>query len=85
MHQEQYPHGRFVKVKDPQVCGRYHCWVKLGGEMELMTVQVKNLYKAPYGNGRTTMYADVFGYGFKGSVQASKLKVLKTGKSDKNC
>jgi hypothetical protein len=65
--------GRLVKAKQPEVNKRYQCWVKIGGDMELLTVQVKRLYRAPYGNGRTTLYADVFGYGFSGTVQAKKL------------
>jgi len=65
--------GRFVKVKNSEINHRYQCWVKIGGEYELITVQVKKLYVAPYGNGRTSLYADVFGFGYRGTVQAKKL------------
>ena len=64
---------RLVTAKHPKVNKRYQCWCKVGGEMELLTVQVKKVYRAPYGNGRTSLYADVFGYGVSGTVQAKKL------------
>lgn len=38
--------GRLVKAKQPEVNKRYQCWVKIGGDMELLTVQVKRLYRA---------------------------------------
>jgi hypothetical protein len=77
--------GRLVKVKQPEVNRRYQYWAKVGCDMELITVQVKRIYHAPYGNGRTSLYADVFGYGFKGSVQVSKLKELKQEKVVSAC
>ena len=41
-----------------------------------MTVQVKRPpYEVTFKDDRKVMYVDVFGYGFRGSVQAKKLLV----------
>jgi hypothetical protein len=62
-----------VPVKHPEVGQKYFYKAKVGGVRKIVDVQVKRPYRAPYGNGRTTLYADVFGYGFRGAVQARKL------------
>jgi|GEM_PF-6447467 len=62
-----------VQVRNPEIGGKYFYRAKIGGERKIVDVQVKRLFRAPYGNGRTSLYADVFGYGFSGTVQAKKL------------
>ncbi len=53
---------------------RYYCRVKIGGEMRLIEVMARTTaYAKNYGKGRQTLYVDVFGYGWSGTIQAKKL------------
>lgn len=56
---------------------RYRYHAKIGGEMQLIEVMAKtSAYPKDYGKGRQTLYVDVFGYGWAGTVQAKKLLVV---------
>jgi len=65
-----------ISAKNVEVGKRYFYRAKIGGERKVMTVQVKRPpYEVTFKDDRKVMYVDVFGYGFRGSVQAKKLLV----------
>lgn len=49
---------------------KYFLWVKLGGEFKLKDVMVTAVYKT----GKKSHHADVFGYGFRRTVNVKKLR-----------
>ncbi len=49
---------------------RFQLWAKVGGDMQLVTVQAKDI---PYRKGKSSIYIDVFGYGVRTSVNVKKL------------
>lgn len=50
---------------------RLHLWAKVGGEMQLINVVASG---EPYQRGKKSIYVDVFGYDFRGSVNVKKLR-----------
>ena len=75
---------RLVPVASPAPGMRCLYRAKVGGEAQLITVCVKRVFRAPCGKGRTSLYADVHGYGFRGHVQTKKLlKQEKMGETPK--
>lgn len=56
--------------------GKYFYRAKIGGERKLVDVQVKRgPFPKQFKDGRTSLYAYVYGYGFCGDVQITKLLV----------
>jgi len=53
---------------------RLHLWAKVGGDMRLVDVVAAS---APYTKGKKSVYIDVFGYDFRGSVNVKKLRKIK--------
>lgn len=49
---------------------KYFLWVKLGGELKLKDVMVTAVYQT----GKKSHHADVFGYGFRRTVNVKKLR-----------
>lgn len=55
----------------------YHTWQKVGGKMSLINVQIRGApYPKVFSDGKIAAYADVYGYGFRGSVNVLKLKIV---------
>ena len=53
---------------------------KIGGERQIINVKATtNPYPRDFGKGRKAMYVDVFGYGWKGTVPAGKLRIAEKG------
>lgn len=60
---------------------KYFAHVKVGGESQLLNVMASSdPYKDDYGKGRKAFYVDVFGYDYKGSLLASKLREVEVVK-----
>lgn len=53
---------------------RFYYRAKIGGERQLISVTVATFpYSKDYGQGRETLYVNVYGYGWSGSVPVKKL------------
>ena len=53
---------------------RFYYRAKIGGERQLISVTVATApYPKDYGQGRETLYVNVYGYGWSGSVPVKKL------------
>lgn len=74
--QEDLRRKELVSAAPVIVGAKYFYRAKIGGERKLMTVQVKRgPFPKTFKDGRTSLYAYVYGYGFRGDVQISKLLV----------
>lgn len=68
-----------IRLKCPDLASispgsRFLYRAKIGGERQIINVKaLTSPYPKDFGKGRQSMYVDVFGYGFSGSVQAKKL------------
>lgn len=70
-----------IKLKCPDLASvipgrRFLYRAKIGGERQIINVKATTApYPGDFGKGRKAMYVDVFGYGWKGTVPASKLRI----------
>lgn len=69
-----------IRLKRPDLAaiapGRHFLYrAKVGGERRIINVMASTApYPGDFGKGRKTLYVDVFGYGWKGTVPAGKLR-----------
>lgn len=64
------------KINSIQPNCRYLYSAKIGGKRRLINVVcLSEPYSKDFGKGRKSLYVDVYGYGFKGTILAKKLKI----------